>query len=101
MSIPLFEEHALASIERVRQTFCGRGVEYGDTMRDCQFLKMKAVAGALGYEIKPEHFRALCIAGFGDMKYARLLGGYKDDSIIDGIAYDAFLAEEMKVLTGR
>lgn len=56
---------------------------------------MKAVARELGYEIKPEHFRALATAAFVDMKYQRLEGGYKDDSIVDGIAYQGFLAQEM------
>lgn len=96
---PLFETHALATLGRATDTYVGRGSEYGDTWRECRFLKMAAVARALGYEIKPEHFRALATAAFCDMKYWRFLGGYKDDSLLDGINYDAFLAEEVKQLT--
>ncbi len=93
-----FESSALANFERAKSTFVGRGNEYGDTWRDCNFLKMKAVARALGHEIKPEHLRALATAAFSDMKYWRNLGGYRDDDLIDGINYDTSLAEEMRAL---
>jgi hypothetical protein len=95
---PMFELRADATFERARDTYAGRGTEYGDTWRECQFIKMKAVARALGIDIKPEHLRAIATAAFCDMKYWRLIGGYLDDSIVDGINYDAFLAEEMRVL---
>jgi len=32
------------------------------------------------------------------MKYWRFLGSYKDDNLIDGINYDAFLAEEVRAI---
>lgn len=95
---PLFEERADVSISRAQAVYKQRGGEYADTWRSCRFLKMKAVSKTLGIEIKPEHFRALATAAFCDMKYERNAGGYKDDSIIDGINYDAFLAEEMREL---
>jgi hypothetical protein len=98
MNKPTFERLAGATLARVADTFGQRGTEYGDTMRDCQWLAMKAVAARLGYKIQPEHFRALCIAGFVDMKYQRLQGGYKEDSVVDGIAYAGFLAEDMRLL---
>jgi len=98
---PLFETHTLATLSRAQRIFVGRGDEYGDTWRDCAFLKMEAVARALRCEIKPEHFRALAVAAFADMKYWRFLGGFKDDHLIDGINYDAFLAEEMRQLLGE
>lgn len=95
---PKFESNALATLQRVQDTFTRRGDEYGDTWRNCQFIVMKAVARKLGCQIKPEHFRALATAAFADMKYQRLEGGYKDDSLIDGIAYSAYLAQEMEEL---
>ena len=98
---PLFETHALATIQRSVETFAGRGLEYGDTWKDCQFVTMKAVAKELGCDIAPAHFRALATAAFVDMKYWRGLGGYKDDSLVDGINYQAFLAEEMRQLDRR
>src|SRR5436190_1865467 len=93
---PLFETHALATIQRSIETFSGRGIEYGDTWRETRFVIMEAVARKLGCDIRPEHFRALATAAFCDMKYWRGLGGYKDDSLVDGINYQAFLAEEMR-----
>lgn len=96
--IPKFEENANATLERVRGTYAGRGVEYGDTWRECNYLKMRAVARALGLQIPTEAFRVLATAAFCDMKYWRMLGDFKDDSLVDGIAYDAFLAEEMRRL---
>jgi hypothetical protein len=95
---PKFEKNALATFERATATFGERGTQYGDTWRDCQFLKMKAVASHFGLSIPDQFFRALATAAFSDMKYQRLQGGYKDDSIIDGINYDAFLAEEVREL---
>lgn len=97
-TVPLFETRALESFDRAKSTFVGRGDEYGDTWRECRFLKMRAVARELGLNIPDKCLRALAAAAFCDMKYWRLLGGYKDDSIIDGINYDAFLAAEMRQL---
>jgi hypothetical protein len=59
---------------------------------------MQAVSRLLGLNLTNEQCRLLATAGFCDMKYWRNLGGYKDDSIVDGIAYDAFLAEEIRKL---
>lgn len=95
---PLFDENADASLARAAAIYKQRGGEYADTWRTCRFLKMKAVAKELGCEIPDEAYRALATAAFCDMKYERNAGGYKDDSIIDGINYDAFLAEEMRKL---
>ena len=96
--VPLFESHSLSTFGRAKATFVGRGDEYGDTWRLCQFIKMKAVARELKLNIPDSCFRALATAAFADMKYWRLLGSYKEDSLIDGINYDAFLAEEMRQL---
>jgi hypothetical protein len=96
---PLFESHANATIKRVTSTFGTRGAEYGDTWGQAKFVIMEAVARTLGIEIKPEHYRALATAAFVDMKYWRSLGSYKDDSLVDGVAYASFLAEEMRQLS--
>lgn len=98
MATPKFEANALPALQRVQATFTQRGTEYGDTWGNCQFIVMKAVSSALGYDIKPEHYRALCSAGFVDMKYQRSEGGFKADSLVDGIAYMGFLEEEMRQL---
>jgi hypothetical protein len=96
---PIFETHALATLDRAKSIFAGRGTEYGDTWRECRFLKMAAVARELGLAIPAHYLRALATAAFADMKYWRFLGGFKDDSLVDGINYDAFLAEEMRRVT--
>lgn len=95
MSKPLFEERADRTLDKVRAVYAQRGGEYADTWRTCRFLAMKAVSMKLNLEIRDEYLRALATAAFVDMKYERLSGGFKDDSIIDGIAYGAFLVDEM------
>jgi hypothetical protein len=94
---PLFESNANASIARVTSTFGQRGAEYGDTWRNAQWLAFRAVAKRFNLSIPESALRPLCAAVLVDVKYQRLEGGYKDDSIIDGIAYAANLAEEMRV----
>ncbi|CAB4212989.1 hypothetical protein UFOVP1444_46 [uncultured Caudovirales phage] len=95
MTKPLFEERADRTLDKVRAVYAQRGGEYADTWRTCRFLAMKAVSMKLGLEIREDYLRALATAAFVDMKYERLSGGFKDDSIIDGIAYGAFLVDEM------
>jgi len=95
MTKPLFEERADRTLDKVRAVYAQRGGEYADTWRTCRFLAMKAVSMKLNLEIRDEYLRALATAAFVDMKYERLGGGFKDDSIIDGIAYGAFLVDEM------
>lgn len=97
---PLFESHAESTLDRVRATFKERGLQYSDTWRNCRFTVMRAVARELGCEINDEHFRALATAAFIDMKQERVGGGYKEDSLVDDIAYKAFLVEEMRQLMG-
>lgn len=99
MKQPLFEQNANATIARVTSIFGTRGQEYGDTWGEARFVVMQAVARTLGCEIAPEHYRALATAAFVDMKYWRSLGSYKDDSMVDGVAYQSFLAEEMRKLS--
>jgi hypothetical protein len=89
---PLFAHHADATLERVQATYQERGDQYGDTLKDCQWLKLRAVGRRFGVEIPPDLALALGVAAWCDVKYQRNQGGYKDDSIIDGIAYDAVLA---------
>jgi hypothetical protein len=98
---PMFERRANATLKRVTATFGQRGTEYGDTLADCQWLAMKATARELGVIIPDEFLRAIAVAALVDIKYQRLQGGYKDDTVVDGIAYGAVYAEEMRVLKGE
>ena len=95
---PKFETNADATLDRVRATYSQRGGEYADTWGTCRFPVMTSVAKELGSTIKPEHFRALASAALCDMKNERMTVGWKEDNMIDGIAYDAFLVEEMRLL---
>lgn len=99
--VQTFDNHALKTLQRVQATFTQRSSEYGDTWGNCQFLTMKAVAREFGVEVPPWLYRALATAAFVDMKHQRMEGGYKDDSLIDGIAYSCFLAQEMQELKGK
>lgn len=93
--LPKFETNALATLHRVESTFGQRGTEYGDTMKNCQWLTMKTIARRYGIHIPPELFRALAVAGLCDVKYQRQEGGYKDDNLVDAIAYQSFLAQDI------
>ena len=95
---PKFESNADATLDRVRATYAQRGGEYADTWGTCRFHVMMSVAKELGSTISPQHFRALASAALCDMKNERMTGGWKEDNMIDGIAYDAFLVEEMRML---
>ena len=95
---PKFESNADATLDRVRATYSQRGGEYADTWGTCRFPVMTSVAKELGSTISPQHFRALASAALCDMKNERMTGGWKEDNMIDGIAYDAFLVEEMRLL---
>ncbi len=92
---PLFDSNAKATLGRVSEIFQQRGGDYGDTWRDCQWLAIKAVSRKLGLNLTHDQCRKIAAAALFDVKYQRLQGGYKDDSIIDGIAYGANLAAEM------
>jgi len=95
---PLFEQRANATLNKVTATFGQRGNEYGDTWRNCQFTVMKAIVREFRLDVPNWALRALATAAFVDMKYQRNEGGYKEDSLIDGIAYLAFLADEMRAI---
>lgn len=101
MSKPLFEERADRTLDKVRAVYAQRGGEYADTWRTCRFIAMKATAKKLGLVIHDDFFRALATAAFYDMKYERLSGGYKDDSVIDAIAYGSFWIDEMVDLESK
>jgi len=92
----LFGRYADATLARVRALYATRGAEYGDTWASCQWLTLQAVARQTGCRIPLLASRAIAAAVFVDMKHSRMLGGYKDDNLLDGIAYQALLAEEMR-----
>jgi hypothetical protein len=92
----LFSERAGETLARCMAVFEERGEQYGDTWRANQWLAAKATAKHLGLAIPDSAWRALAAAVLVDTKYTRLLAGYKEDSIDDGINYAAFLAAELR-----
>lgn len=96
---PLFETLASSSLDLVRATYTQRGTEYADSWRTCQWITLQSVARKLGIPLSQEHCRAIALASLVDCKRERMAGGYKEDSLIDGIAYEAALIGEMKGLS--
>jgi hypothetical protein len=94
---PLFQQRAEASIAKCKELYTRRGDQYGDTWRDCNWLKLRAILFTM-FGMKPSitQCRAMGLAAFADMKYWRHLGGYAEDHQLDGINYDAALASEMR-----
>jgi hypothetical protein len=73
-----------------------RGSQYGDTLKNGQWLVLKSVAKECGIELTVDQARKLAVAALCDVKYQRFEGGYKEDHCDDGINYLACLAELMK-----
>lgn len=100
-AVPLFEENVNATLGRCQNVFRDRGNQYGDTWRNSQHLTLRAAYKEItGDELPLAWCRALAAAVLVDVKQQRLEGGYRDDSLVDGINYQAFLAEEMRKLSG-
>lgn len=97
----LFVRSATAALDKVKSTFCQRGTEYHDTWQECPFIVMKAVAKKLGVVVPDDAWRAMAAAAFVDMKHQRLQGGWKVDSVVDGIAYAGFLSEEVEAVVSQ
>jgi len=93
----LFEELAGKTLEGCASTFNERGQQYGDTFAENKLLAVKAVkevreqdpvnSGANHWD------QAESLATLIDIKYHRLLGGYKKDTLVDLINYAAALVE--------
>lgn len=90
MNDPLFTSLASATLKRVEETFRERGEQYGDSWGSFPGFCVHAIAGV------PRSAHVMALAAMVDVKYSRLQGGYKDDTLIDLIAYAAALAEEMR-----
>lgn len=98
---PTFTRLADITLDRCVDTYSTRGAQYADDWKARPNFALSAVAQKLGYNINPAHLRAITAAVLVDVKYSRLMGGYKDDSIIDGINYAAVLAQEMREIEAR
>lgn len=96
-----FERTAELGHKKVRATYSQRGQEYGDTVQLNNWLILKGVMRELGF---PEPSDQECRFIFGsamlDVKYWRNLGGYKEDSIVDGNAYSSHFLGEIELNGG-
>lgn len=94
-----FERSADAGHEQVRAVYHQRGGEYSDTLETNDWLAFRALAKKLlGVEVSKDQARLLSLASLVDVKYERLAGGWKDDSLTDGLAYGSALLGELKAL---
>ncbi len=94
-----FERSADAGHEQVRAVYHQRGGEYSDTLETNDWHVFRSLAKRLaGVDISKEHARVLGLAALVDTKHERFSGGWKADSLIDGIAYELALAGELKQL---
>lgn len=98
---PTFTRLADVTLDRCKATYQERGQQYADTWAKPPLLALRAVLRELGYGYNEKHLKAIVLAALVDVKYVRLMGGYKDDSIIDGINYAAVLAQEMREIEAR
>lgn len=58
-----------------------RGGQYGDSWGECQWLALRATMRKVSGPIdSPEICRAMALAALVDIKYQRLMGGYKEDT---------------------
>lgn len=94
----LFQNNALTSLQRCQAIFTERGDEYGDSWRHCRFSTMRSVCEKFGIIVPDGMFRMVALAAMIDQKYSRQEGGYKDDSMLDGINYQLALAEEVRLV---
>ena len=90
---PTFERFADEIMAEIRETYTGRGQEYGDTFdldNLCTAFTAQALRDLFGVEGSTEHLRALITAGRIDDKLSRLRGKWKRDTVLDLAAYVAF-----------
>ena len=91
----LFEENATKTLDRISKVYEERAGQYADSYRADTHLTLQAVLEKIGVGVPDRWLNAITAAVLYDVKYSRLEGGYKEDNIVDGINYGAFLVEEL------
>lgn len=87
---PLFDRLNQEYLEKCIALAKERGSQYGDTLRNSQWLISKSIFRMEpGENITPE---MVAMAAMCDIKYARFEGGYKSDTVLDLINYLSVLA---------
>jgi hypothetical protein len=102
---PTFERTADATIDDVRTIYASRGQEYADSWADENLVTtfLDATLRALYIEglsdlrkLTVQEKRLILLACLVDVKDSRMGGGFKPDSVIDGIAYRASWCAHMR-----
>lgn len=103
---PTFESFADATLAKVRATYGQRGVEYADSWNIETFhspftdLVIQQNANTKSGLTNAGLKRLLAAAALCDVKLSRMSGGYKEDTLIDLIAYIAFLNSALNEVFG-
>lgn len=95
---PTFERLADSTIQEVTATYAQRGAQYGDSWAGSQWNTVGALCNQFQVQIPGHLLRAFALAFLVDVKYNRHKGGFKRDTLIDSIAYQAALAQEVEDL---
>ena len=102
---PWFNNATETMSGEVAAVMAERGGQNGDSWKDNQQLAMKAVKREIdihGSKITDnQNYRLLALAALVDIKYQRLMGGYKEDTPIDMVNYLyglAYAVREMKTV---
>ncbi len=96
---PTFEGLVEETITRATGTCNQRGAEYGDSWKNPSFSMFEAVwkkVTGSPLTLTLDQKKAVALAVLVDIKYNRMVGGYKEDSIDDGINYAAALASQVR-----
>jgi len=100
--VPRFERMADRGLAKIRATYTQRGMEYGDTVEENQWLVLKAIMVKLGFPRPTDQdCRLIFDSAMVDVKYWRNLGGFKEDNFIDGGAYNCQMLGELDQLTTK
>lgn len=87
--MPVFEESAKRTAVKCEAIYGQRGGEYSDTwaLENQQTVFVDTVLRMLNLSLSAEAKRLLKLGALIDVKDDRMLGGFKEDSLIDGVNY--------------
>lgn len=87
--MPVFESGANKTLETVKATYSQRGQEYADSWDLAYMVSTftRSTLAAFGITLTDEQIRLLQCASLVDIKDSRMIGPWKADSAVDGIAY--------------
>lgn len=90
--MPVFESGANKTLDAVKATYSQRGQEYADSWATANMVATftRSTLAAFGITLTDEQVRLLQCASLVDIKDSRMIGPWKSDSAVDGIAYRAF-----------